>query len=215
MLSVPSTRKLFWNPRTPPNDKSPLESEVRPRGSWVTPGVRSARSVKRLPFRGNPWMACWAMTCETSLPCVSTASGCPRTVTVCVSPATAPGSSTTPARFIRKREQRTNLSCLLLMARMRLTPRRATAPGPFWTATSLKTQLNRQAGNLPPGQATEGWCEIRQILQRMQALSREVIFANFVGWVKDHVLFDRELEKIIRALRTDDGGREKPPPARL
>jgi hypothetical protein len=49
----------------------------------------------------------------------------------------------------------------------------------------------------------------------MQALSREVIFANFVGWVKDHVLFDRELEKIIRALRTGDGGREKPPPARL
>src|ERR1019366_4561693 len=57
--------------------------------SWVTPGVRSARSVKRLPFSGKPWMACWAMTCETSLPCVSTASGCPRTVTVCVSPASA------------------------------------------------------------------------------------------------------------------------------
>jgi uncharacterized protein YjbI with pentapeptide repeats len=39
--------------------------------------------------------------------------------------------------------------------------------------------------------------------------------ANFVGWEKDHALFDRELEKVIRALRTGEGGREKPPPARL
>ena len=41
------------------------------------------------------------------------------------------------------------------------------------------------------------------------------VAANFVGWEKDHALFDRELEKVIRALRTDEGGREKPPPARL
>jgi hypothetical protein len=27
--------------------------------------------------------------------------------------------------------------------------------------------------------------------------------------------FDRELDKVIRALRTGEGGREKPPPARL
>ena len=39
--------------------------------------------------------------------------------------------------------------------------------------------------------------------------------ANFVGWEKDHPLFDRELEKVIRALRTDEGGREKPPPTKL
>ena len=39
--------------------------------------------------------------------------------------------------------------------------------------------------------------------------------ANFVGWEKDHALFDRELEKLICALRTDEGGREKPPPAKL
>jgi hypothetical protein len=39
--------------------------------------------------------------------------------------------------------------------------------------------------------------------------------ANFVGWEKDHALFDWELEKVIHALRTDEGGREKPPPAKL
>ena len=41
------------------------------------------------------------------------------------------------------------------------------------------------------------------------------VAANFVGWEKDHALFDRELEKVIRASRTGEGGREKPPPARL
>ena len=41
------------------------------------------------------------------------------------------------------------------------------------------------------------------------------VAANFVGWEKDPALFDRELEKVIRALRTGEGGREKPPPARL
>jgi hypothetical protein len=39
--------------------------------------------------------------------------------------------------------------------------------------------------------------------------------ANLVGWEKDPALFDRELEKVIRALRTGEGGREKPPIARL
>ena len=39
--------------------------------------------------------------------------------------------------------------------------------------------------------------------------------ANFVGWEKDHALFDRELEKVVQALRADDGGREKPPQPRL
>jgi hypothetical protein len=41
------------------------------------------------------------------------------------------------------------------------------------------------------------------------------VAANFVGWKKDHALFDRELEKVIRALRTDDDGREKPPQSKL
>jgi hypothetical protein len=41
------------------------------------------------------------------------------------------------------------------------------------------------------------------------------VAANFAGSETDHALFDRELEKVIRALRTDDTGREKPPPPRL
>ena len=41
------------------------------------------------------------------------------------------------------------------------------------------------------------------------------VAANFVGWEKDPALFDRELEKVIRALRTDDAGRENPPASKL
>jgi hypothetical protein len=41
------------------------------------------------------------------------------------------------------------------------------------------------------------------------------VAANFVGWERNHALFDRELEKVIRALPADDAGGEKPPPRRL
>ena len=41
------------------------------------------------------------------------------------------------------------------------------------------------------------------------------VAANFVGWEKDHALCDRELEKVIRASRTDERGREKPPGSKL
>jgi hypothetical protein len=49
--------------------------------------------------------------------------------------------------------------------------------------------------------------------KKAEIISR--VTANFVGWEKDHALFDRELEKVIRALRADEGGRETPPPTRL
>ncbi len=38
--------------------------------------------------------------------------------------------------------------------------------------------------------------------------------ANFVGWEHDNALFDREIENVIRALQTD-GGKEDPPPPKL
>jgi uncharacterized protein YjbI with pentapeptide repeats len=41
------------------------------------------------------------------------------------------------------------------------------------------------------------------------------VAANFVGWEKDHALLGRELEKVVRALRTDERGREKPPVSKL
>ena len=41
------------------------------------------------------------------------------------------------------------------------------------------------------------------------------VAANFVGWKRNHALFERELERVVRALRTDEGGREKSPPSKL
>jgi hypothetical protein len=41
------------------------------------------------------------------------------------------------------------------------------------------------------------------------------VAANFVGWEKDSAVFDLEFGKVIRALRVDDGGREKPPEPKL
>jgi hypothetical protein len=41
------------------------------------------------------------------------------------------------------------------------------------------------------------------------------VAANFVGWGTDNRLFDAEMKKVIRALRVDAGGREKPPPPKL
>ena len=49
--------------------------------------------------------------------------------------------------------------------------------------------------------------------KKAEIMSR--VAANFVGWEKDNALFKRELEKVIRALRTDHAGREEPPPPRL
>jgi hypothetical protein len=43
----------------------------------------------------------------------------------------------------------------------------------------------------------------------MNSACRSTVAANFVGWEKEQALFDRELEKVIRAMRTGEGGREK------
>ncbi len=41
------------------------------------------------------------------------------------------------------------------------------------------------------------------------------VAANFRGWDKNNDLFEMEFEKVVKALRSDGGGRETPPVARL
>ena len=39
--------------------------------------------------------------------------------------------------------------------------------------------------------------------------------ANFTGWETDNTIFETQFERLVRALRADDGGREAPPSPRL
>ena len=41
------------------------------------------------------------------------------------------------------------------------------------------------------------------------------IAADFTGWESDNAKFEKEFDKVVKALRTGDGGREIPPKSKL
>ena len=44
---------------------------------------------------------------------------------------------------------------------------------------------------------------------------RSRLAADFTGWETNNTVFETQFDRLVRALRADDRGRETPPPSRL
>ena len=61
----------------------------------------------------------------------------------------------------------------------------------------------------------DGYLFTDQWTSGYRAQIRRRLAADFIGWEKDEAKFNTEMEKVVKALRTDDGAREKAPEGKL
>jgi hypothetical protein len=68
-----------------------------------------------------------------------------------------------------------------------------------------------------PSERVTGW-SIRVVTSELREechRARSGLADDFTGWERDNAKSEAEFEKVVRALRADEGGREKPSPSRF